>query len=168
MDALEALRGRRSIRAYDPGWPVTREEILEIIDCGRLAATARNLQPWEFIVVTDPALRASLASMAVNGPFIAEAPVCIAVVCADGNYYLEDGAAATQNMLVAAHALGLGACWVAGDKKPYATAVAELLGVPRTHRLVSLIAVGHATTVPHPAKRGLDDVLHWQTFHGTP
>ena len=167
MDALEALRGRRSVRAYDAQSPVTREEILEIVDCGRLAATARNLQPWEFIVVTNPAMRASLASLAVNGPFIADAPVCIAVVCAEGNYYLEDGAAATQNMLVAAHALGLGACWVAGDRKPYAAAVAEMLGVPRTHRLISLVAVGHAVSVPHPAKRDLGDVLHWEDFQGS-
>jgi len=164
MDALEALRGRRSVRAYDGARPVTREQVEAIVDCGRLAATARNVQPWEFIVVTEPAVRASLAALATNGPFIADAPVCIAVTCADGTYYLEDGCAATQNLMVAAHALGLASCWVAGDKKPYAGAVAELLGVPRTHRLVSLVSIGHATSLPSPAKRPLREVLHWEKF----
>ena len=164
MDALEALRGRRSVRVYDAKRPVTREQIETIVDCGRLAATARNVQPWEFIVVTDPAVRASLAALAVNGPFIADAPVCIAVTCQDGAYYLEDGCNATQNLLLAAHALGLGSCWVAGDKKPYAGAVEELLGVPKGHRLVSLVAVGHAVSVPSPMKRPLAEVLHWEKF----
>jgi nitroreductase len=164
MDALDALRGRRSVRAYDAGRPVTREQIETIADCGRLAATARNVQPWEFIVITDPAVRAAIAALAVNGPFIADAPVCIAVTCQEGSYYLEDGCSATENLLLAAHALGLASCWVAGDKKPYAAAVADLLGVPKDYRLVSLVAVGHAASVPHPAKRPLSEVLHWEKF----
>ena len=164
MDALEALRGRRSVRAYDAKRPVTREQIETIVDCGRLAATARNVQPWEFIVVTDPAVRAALAVLAVNGPFISDTPVCIAVTCQEGAYYLEDGCNATQNLLLAAHALGLGSCWVAGDKKPYAGAVEELLGVPKDHKLVSLVAIGHALSVPSPRKRPLAEVLHWEKF----
>ncbi len=164
MEALEALLGRRSVRAYDTARPVTRGQIETIVDCGRLAATARNVQPWEFVVVTDPSVRARLAALATNGPFISDAPVCIAVVCEDGPYYLEDGCAATQNLLVAAQALGLASCWVAGDKKPYAGAVTELLGAPRGHRLVSLVAVGYALSVPSPKKRPLPEVLHWERF----
>jgi nitroreductase len=90
--------------------------------------------------------------------------VCIAVICREGGYYLEDGCNATQNLLLAAQALGLGSCWVAGDKKPYAVAVADLLGVPKDHRLVSLVAVGHAVSVPNPKKRPLSEVLHWEKF----
>ena len=164
MDALEAMRERRSVRLYDAQRPVTREQVETIIDCGRLAATARNVQPWEFIVVTDPDIRAAIAALATNGPFIADAPVCIAVACQDGAYYLEDGCNATQNLLVAAHALDLGSCWVAGDKKTYAGAVADLLGIPRNYRLVSLVAVGYAATVPSPKKRSLPEVLHWEKF----
>ena len=164
MDALEAMRERRSVRVYDAQRPVTREQVETIIDCGRLAATARNVQPWEFVVVTDPGVRAAIAALATNGPFIATAPVCIAVTCQDGAYYLEDGCNATQNLLLAAHALGLGSCWVAGDKKPYAGAVAELLGLPQNHRLVSLVAVGYAAVVPSPNKRPLSEVMHWEKF----
>jgi nitroreductase len=164
MDALEVLRGRRSVRVYDAQRPVAHGQIETIVDCGRLAATARNTQPWEFIVVTDPTVRAAIAALATNGPFIADAPVCIAVACQEGPYYLEDGCSATQNLLLAAHALGLGSCWVAGDKKPYAAAVADLVGVPGEYRLVSLVAVGHALSVPHPKKRALAEVLHWEKF----
>ncbi len=164
MDALEVLRERRSVRAYDATRPVTREQIETMVDCGRLAATARNVQPWEFIVVTDPDMRASIAAVATNGPFISDAPVCIAVVCQEGAYYLEDGCNATENLLLAAQALGLGSCWVAGDKKPYAGAVEDLLGVPKGHRLVSLVAVGHAAAVPSPKKRLLSEVLHWEKY----
>ena len=89
---------------------------------------------------------------------------CVAVFCKDVTYYLEDGSAATQNLMVAAHAHGLGTCWIAGDKKEYAARIAQLLGVPREYRLVSLIAVGYPTKVPAPAKRPLSEVLHWEKF----
>lgn len=163
MDALEALRGRRSVREYEET-PVPREIIEVAVDCGRLAATARNEQPWEFVVVSDAEKRARIADITNYGKFIATAPVCIAVLCKDGTYYLEDGSAATQNILVAAHALGLGTCWVAGDKKPYADELRRLLGAPQGYKLISLIALGYAARVPSPAKRSLKDVLHWEVY----
>lgn len=163
MDALEALRTRRSVRVYAER-PVARELIESIVDCGRLAATARNEQPWAFVVVTDAAMRRRVAGLTDHGRFIADAPVCIAVFCRDGKYYLEDGCAATQNMLVAARAHGLGSCWVAGDKKEYVGSVRDLLGVPKDYRLVSLVTVGYPAAVPQPVKRPLDEVLHWERF----
>jgi nitroreductase len=163
MDALEALKTRRSVRAYTAE-PVPREIVEDIVDCGRLAATARNEQPWEFVVVTDPERRKRISVLAEYGKFIADSPVCIAVFCLDGRYYIEDGSAATQNILVAARAHGLGTCWVAGDKKPYAADIAALLGVPATHKLVSLVALGHADHAGNPPKRALDEVMHWEKF----
>jgi len=164
MDALEALRTRRSCRRFADA-EVGRDLVEQVLDAGRLAATARNEQPWEFVVVTDAAARAEIAAMTDYGPFIADAPVCIAVLATDTKYYLEDGSAATQNMLVAAHALGLGACWVAGDKKPYAPQVVARLGAPDDLALVALIALGRPEgDLPNPGKRSLDDVSHWETF----
>jgi len=163
MDAIEALKTRRSIRRYEAK-PVARETLQEIVDCGRLAATARGEEPWEFVVVTDEAMRRRLAGLCDYGRFIADAPACIVTFCRDTKYYLEDGSAATQNMLVAAHALGLGACWIAGDKKGYAAEIAGLLGVPATHKLVSLMSVGHTSDRPRKEKRPLDEVLHWDKF----
>ncbi len=164
MDAIQALRERRSVRAYDERKTVPRDMIETIVDCGRLAATARNEQPWEFLSITDAAMRKRIADITQHGKHIANAPVCIAVFCADSKYYLEDGCAATQNLLVAAWALGLGTCWVAGDKKEYAGEIGNMLGVPADKKLVSLISLGYPASVPTPRKRPLHDVLHWEKY----
>ena len=163
MDAIEALKTRRSIRAYT-GEPVAREVLQDIVDCGRLAATARNEQPWEFVVVTERRMLDRLGALASYGKFIPGAGACIVVLCKQGLWYLEDGSAATQNILVAAHAHGLGSCWVDGDKKPYAEDVCKEVGAPAGYKLVSLIAVGHAAETQNPRKRPLSEVLHWERF----
>src|SRR5512140_764437 len=106
MDAIEVLKSRRSVRAY-LATPVPKIILEDLIDCGRLAASANNLQPWEFVVVTDAATLRWLAQTATYGAFIATAPACIAVFCRDTKYFLEDGSAATQNILLAACAHGL-------------------------------------------------------------
>ncbi|HNR29875.1 MAG TPA: nitroreductase family protein [Candidatus Hydrogenedentes bacterium] len=157
------MRTRRSVRVYEDR-PVERGIIETIVDCGRLAATARNEQPWEFVAVTDAATRRRVADLTDFGKFIADAPVCIVVFCRDGKYYLEDGCAATQNMLTAARACGLGACWVAGEKKPYVDDMRVLLGVPEGYLLVSLISVGYPAVLPQPGKRPLSEVLHWEHY----
>lgn len=164
MDALDALRTRRSCRKFadrevDPGL------VEQVVEAGRLAATARNEQPWEFVAVTDADARRRIADATDHGPFIADAPVCIVILAADTKYYLEDGSAATQNLLVAAHALGLAACWVAGDKKPYAGRILEEVAAPEHMRLVSMVALGYAEgDLPEPEKRPLLEVLHWEKF----
>jgi nitroreductase len=164
MDALLALKSRRSVRSYKPN-PVERKIVEDIVDCGRLAATAINIQPWEFVAVTDARTRKQLAKTVDYGKYIADAPVCIVVFCKDTKYYLEDGCAAVENMLVAAQAYGLGSCWVAGDKKAYAAKVGTLLGVPADHKLIALVAVGYAAEQPQmPPKRLLAEVLHWEKF----
>ena len=163
MQPIELLKTRRSIRAYTPQ-AVPREIIEDIIDCGRLAPTARNEQPWEFVVVTDKAVRSRIAQAADYGRFIADAPVCVAVLSRQTKYYLEDGSAATLNILLAAHAHGLGACWVAGDKKPYAAKVAGMVGAPEDYRLISLVSIGYPAEKPETGKRALREMLHWERF----
>lgn len=164
MDALEAMLTRQSIRSFTPG-AVPREIIEKIIDAARHAPTARNVQAWEFVVVTKPAMRKKLAKIADYGAFIAEAPVCVAVLSRDTKYWLEDGCAATENIIIAARAYGLGHCWVAGAKKPYAEKVVSLLGAPEGFHLVSLIPIGYYDEAPKPpGKRKLEKVLHWEKF----
>ena len=163
MDALECLKTRRCVRSYKPG-SIDREVIEDIVDCARLAATAINIQPWKFVAVTDADMRRKIAETTEHGKFIADASCCIAVFCDKVKYFLEDGSAATQNLLLAARAHGLGSCWVAGDKKDYCPQISELLGVPETYTLISLVAIGHPESVPAPAKKSLDEVLHWERF----
>ena len=163
MDCIEALKTRRSVRNYT-GQAVTREALEDIVDCGRLAATANNFQPWEFVVVTDPQALGAITDLAEYGKFIAQAGACIVVLSKDTKYYLEDGSNASQNMLVAAHAHGLAGCWVAGDRKPYADTIRKLLGAPEGFKLISLLAIGHPAERPQKQKRTLAEVLHWEKF----
>ncbi len=163
MDCMQALKTRRSVRAYT-GAPVSREVLEDLIDCGRLAASAINIQPWEFVVVTEPRLLGAIAAATDYGKFIAQAAACIAVLCRDTKYYLEDGCNASQNILIAARAYGLGGCWIAGDKKPYAEPVRRMVGAPDGFRLVSLLAIGHPAEEPEKEKRPLAEVLHWEKF----
>jgi nitroreductase len=163
MDAFEALRDRRSIRKYKPD-PVPRELVEQVVDCARLAPTANNVQPWEFVVVTDAGKRQAIADLTDWGKFIASAPVCVVVLCKDTKYYLEDGCAALENLMVAAHALGLGTCWVAGDKKDYAGKVPEMLGAPAGYKLIGLVSLGYPGEHPKRPKRKLSEVLHWEKF----
>ncbi len=163
MDAIEVLKTRRCVRAYTDR-PVPKEVLTDLVDCGRLAATAINIQPWEFVVVTARAALEKIADATDYGKMIAQAAACIAVVSRDTKYYLEDGSAASQNILLAARAHGLGACWVAGDKKPYAAAILKTIGAPAEFKLVSLIAVGYPAEKPEKEKRPLADVLHWERY----
>lgn len=165
MDAIECMKTRRSIRVYLDK-PVAKEVIEDIVDCGRLAATAINIQPWRFIAVTESAIRKRIADISDYGKFIEQAAVCIAVFCQDAKYYLEDGSAATQNMLNAARAHGLGSCWVAGDKKEYAPVIRDLLGLPADYKLVSLVAIGYAAEERNPEKKPLSEVLCWEKYSG--
>jgi len=169
MDAtnpvIEAIRSRRSVRRYRAG-EVSREVLETIVDCGRLAPSSNNRQSWEFVVVTEPVTLARLGALATHGKFIAEAAACI-VVCGDPGHrsvYL-DGAAATENMLLAIHSLGLASCWVQGFAKDYNPAIQELLGIPDRLVLVALVPVAHAAAAAlMPRKRPLAGVLHWELF----
>jgi nitroreductase len=152
------IKQRRSVRRYKAD-PVPEEVIRDVLDCARLAPTARNKQPWLIGAVTDPELRGEIAHLADHGRFIDQAPVCFAVFSLKKEkYYLEDAVAATMNILTAASAHGLSACWVAGDKKRYGKKVAALLGIPRGYGLVTLVACGYSDDTPSPAKKRLEEM----------
>lgn len=166
MDAIEIIKKRRSIREFQDR-PIAKEILEKMVDAARFAPTARNVQPWEFIVITESSTLAKLGELAQNGRFLAQAKACIAVFSSDTKYYLEDGCAATENILLAAASLDIGSCWVAGDKKPYCSEVSKLLNVPLTFKLISLIALGYPLSVKDfkiANKRSLKEVIHWERF----
>ena len=158
------IRSRRSIRRFRTE-AVPKDVIRDILDCSRFAPTARNVQPWIIGAVTDQELRHRLSDLAEYGGFIRESPVCFCVFTAkEEKYYLEDGCAATMNLILAAAAHGLGTCWVAGDKKEYAVKVRDLLNVPHDHTLVSLVACGYSDEEPRPQKKPLNEVVFWNKY----
>ena len=177
MDVFEAIKGRRSIREFKSE-PVKDEDLQKILDAGRLAPSAGNCQPSELVVVKEPSVKRRLAAAALEQTFIAEAPVVI-VVCANlprtsrrygrrGQelYCLQDTAAATQNILLAAYSLGYGTCWIGAFDEG---AVADVIQVPSGVRPVAIIPLGRPVENPSPPqRRSLDDIVHingWNTTH---
>lgn len=166
METLKAIKIRRSIRQFTQG-SIKKNMLVTLIDAARFAPSARGVQPWEFVILTRKSVLAQIGEFAENARFIRECAACIAVYCSDTKYYLEDGCAATQNILLAAAALGIGSCWVAGDKKPYSGQVSALLGVSAAFKLVSLIALGFPVALKEfriVEKRSIDAMLHWEKF----
>jgi nitroreductase len=160
---IDLIRNRRSIRVYTQQ-PVPRATIEEIIDCARLAPTAMNEQPWDFVVITDKAALTSIPPMLGHAEFIANAAFAVLVLARDTMYGLEDCCAASENLLLAGAAHGLGACWVAGSKQAYGPKVAAAFGVPADHQLVAIISFGYPAESPRVDKKPLSDVIHWDRF----
>jgi nitroreductase len=161
MDALEAIRKRRSIRKYT-GAAIPKGDLETIVDAGRLAATGSNKQPWDFIVVTD---RDTIAQFKEAGAWIEQAPAVIAVfVDPQSRWWVEDGSAAIQNMLLACTALGYGGCWVEGNALPREAHYKTLLGVPEGKRILALVPLGVPAEMPVKEKKPLSEVLHWEKY----
>jgi len=173
LDVFEAIKRRRSIRAYTQE-EVSEEDVMRLIDAARRAPSAGNIQPWEFVIVRNAKIKRGLATAALDQTFIEEAPVVI-VVCADEMqsawgygrrgatlYCLQDTAAATQNMLLAACALGLGTCWIGAFQEEE---VRRILRIPAGVRPVAIIPVGHPAEKPGArSRRPLNEIVHHETF----
>ena len=164
MDFFDVVKNRKSVREYAER-KVEKDLVKKIIDAGRLAATARNEQPWEFIVTHDKNILTNISDLCPNGPFIKNASCLIALFSKDTKYYIEDSSAATENMLLAIEALSLGGCWVAGDKKDYVEKIRNIFNVPEGYRLVSMISIGYSKTPQDlKDKKALAEVLHWEKW----
>jgi len=173
MDLFEAIRNRRSVRAFKPD-PVSDELLNKILEAAQWAPSAGNCQARDFIIVKDPEMKKELCVAALNEYMIEEAPVNI-VVCANeersarryGNrgrrlYCLLDAAAAVQNMLLAMHALGLGACWIGAFRDGE---VAEALNLPEWLKPVAIIPVGYPAEKPWPTSRiPLEALVHRERY----
>jgi nitroreductase len=158
------IKSRHSIRQFKPD-PVDEHAVRDAIECARHAPTAMNLQPWLFGVVQDKKMLEAIAALTDHGKFIAQAPLCIAVFGEKkAKYYLEDCCAATENLIIALQAQGIGSCWVAGDKKAYAEPVRKLLNVPDEYTLVSLVPAGLPADIVIVQKKDLKFVVFKESF----
>jgi len=161
MDTLEAIRKRRSVREYTGG-PIPKEDLETIVDAGRLAATGSNRQPWDFIVITDPEM---IQKLKVASQWMEKAGAIIAVVMDPASrWWVEDGSAAVENMLIASTALGYGSCWLEGYTLPREEEFKALLNVPQEKRLLTLIPIGVPVEWPTREKKSLEEVIHWETY----
>lgn len=161
MDALEALLTRRCIRKFQDK-PVEIEIIKKAIDAGRLAPSGNNVQPVKFVVILDKENLKKLAQITTpNGDHLLRAAGGIVILAEPVKYYLEDGAAATENVMLALWAQGVGSVWIAGDKKDYASEVVKFVG-GKDEKLISIIAFGYPAETPAPPKKKLEDVLFFE------
>jgi nitroreductase len=142
MDVFEAVQERKSIRAYKDT-SVPREKLERILEAGRLAPSARNIEPWHFIAVTNSEKRKAL-SKGLYAKFVSQAPMVIVVLGdrkASSDWYAVDASLALENMVLAAVNEGLGTCIVGSFNEKD---VKETLKIPENFEVISMLTVGYA------------------------
>lgn len=165
MDTLQAIHSRRSVRRYLDK-PVDADEVQKLLAAAMQAPSARNQQPWQFVVIDDRAVLGKIPSFMPNAAMAAEAPMAI-LVCGDlaleksEGYWVVDCAAAVQNMLLAAHALGLGACWCGVyPREKRMDGLRDLLALPGNVVAHSLVVIGHPAEQIAPVDRFQKSRIH--------
>ncbi len=164
---LNLAKARRSVRNYQPD-PVPQELIEEVLQAARWAPSGMNMQPWEFVVITEEEIRREVGRHAVffglRSQQVYEAPVLIAVCTHQrrGPFVHDDCIFAGANLMLAATDLGLSTCWVGGFREE---PIKQILGIPDNMSLVGLVTLGYAQgeTTP-PPKRDLGSMVHWQHY----
>lgn len=170
MDTFDALRARTSVRSYDPR-PVPDEVLGKVLEMGRIAPSAHNIQPWHFVVVKDGKRRKQLSTGKWAG-FLKETPVVI-VGCGDRNaspdWHVVDTTIALQQMVVAATAEGLGTCWIGSFDEANVRSVVD---VPENYAIVAMLTVGYPKEkfdikrllAKGSKRKPMDDILSNEVF----
>lgn len=174
---LDLARRRRSIRRYLPR-PVETEKRDLLVEAALRAPSSMGRTPWEFVVVSDPALLAALSRAKPHGAsFLEHAPLGI-VVCADptkGGVWVEDAAIAATFLHLAATSLGLGSCWIQirgrehDGQRTSSQYVAEVVGLPEDREVEAIVAVGYPgeERPPHPREALPFERVFYETYGRT-
>jgi nitroreductase len=173
-EVLDAIRNRRSVLRFE-STQVEEDKVETILEAGRWAPSWINKQPWSFIVIRDQETKDELSEVVpttfVQG--LKEAPICIAVTVdadEDPHHHVEDGAAAAQNMALAAHSLGLNTSWIGvydleNQKNSAESKVKEILELPKNHRVIALLPLGHVKhEVPKKDRKTLRQIVYREKF----
>jgi nitroreductase len=163
-EVLKTIRTRRTIRRFKSD-PIEDEKLQTILDAGRWAPSFSNLQPWRFIVIKNPGLKGALDEAARKNVLhlgINEAPVVV-LVCVDRRidplHAIEAGAAATQNITLAACSLGLGAGWIGIWGTDAEASIQKLFKLPETVRAVSLVPIGIPDETPDGIRKPVKEFI---------
>jgi nitroreductase len=164
MDVMSAIKTRRSIRAYKDK-PIEDEKLEAVLEAGRLAPSASNLQEWKYVVVKDKALRHKLVGAANGQRFVGQAPAVIVACAVQTDHvmpcgelsYPIDVAISVDHITLAAVEQGLGTCWIGAFKQEE---VKKLLGIPEDVRVVVLLPIGYPDVSPGPkSRKSLDEIV---------
>jgi nitroreductase len=170
-DKLSLIFGRRSIRVYSPG-EIDDSRVTSLLEAAMAAPSAMTKDPWRFVIVREHKTLSELAAALAGGKMLATATLAI-VVCGDMDavfdrqlsFLLQDCSAAIENLLLAAHALGLGACWV--GVHPYeepVNRVKQLLSLPTIILPIAVISLGHPGEQPGARTRFNQDYVHLEKW----
>lgn len=169
MDALKAIFTRRSIRKYKKG-EITEDQIRTMLEAGMSAPSAGNQQPWHFIVIKDREILDKIPEFHPYSKMLEEAGAAI-VVCGDlekqihEDYWVQDCSAATENILLAAHAVGLGAVWLGVyPREDRVTGVSELLEIPVDILPLCIISIGHPDEEKGPSRKFIESRVHYDRW----
>jgi len=165
MDALHAITSRRVQRVFAPA-PVEAEKLSQIVSAGRHAMSARNLQPWQFIVLQNQKTLREVGALCSTGKFVADAPSAVVVLkdISNSRWADIDCGQAVQNMATAAWALGLGTCWVGNFEN---AKISEILGVPAGWSIFTILPFGYQDSANPPQSRPLksrDEIVHFERY----
>jgi len=147
ISVIEAIFGRRSVRRYLPEKP-KRKDILKILEAGIWAPSGHNNQPWRFVIIWSDEVKEKLSELTIYKELVKKAPVLIGVFLEKKAMYHQikdhqSAGACMQNMMLAAHGLGLGSCWL-GEILKNEDKVKEILGLPKEdYEMVALLAIGY-------------------------
>jgi nitroreductase len=166
-EVLNAIKNRRTIRRFK-STPIDEEKLETILEAGRWAPSFSNLQPWRFIVIKDQGLKNAIDKAARESVLhlgINEAPVVI-LVCVDRRidplHAIETGAAAAQNIALAAHSLGLGAGWIGIWGTEAEASIQKIFKLPETVRAVSLLPIGVPDESPEGHRKPIEDFTQFR------
>jgi nitroreductase len=169
MDTLKAIFTRRSVRDFSHD-PISEEDLRDLLKAGMQAPSAKNEQPWHFIVINEQELLHKIPEFHPYSKMLYDAPLAI-LVCSDRKLeqkrasWLQDCSAATENILLAAHSKGLGAVWLGiFPDSERVFGMQALLSMPQDIRPVALIAVGHPVTQPEPIDRFDQSRIHYNQW----
>ena len=166
MDVFACVRTRVETREFKPD-PVPEAVIRKILEAGRWSPSQRNRQPWHFIVIQQRETLQQLGAMAASGPYLADAPLAIAVVVEGARAPLIDGTRAISSMQLVAWEEGLGSCWIGSVDREGGK---SLLGLPETCELITVLPFGYPTDAAKALKKRrkpLEQIAHRERF-GTP
>lgn len=170
--AIENIMTRSSVRSYT-SQSIGKDTVEMIICAGMAAPTAADKRPWAFVAVTDKSVRDTLSKRLPYAKMAAQAPLLIAVCGNKGralpgegaDFWVQDCSAATENVLLAAHALGLGAVWTGvyplSDREQ---AVREVLALPDSIVPLSLVCIGHPAVPQTPKDKWNPADLHYNRY----
>lgn len=164
MDALKTIFTRRSVRKYNPG-PISSEQVKNILKAAMSAPSAGNSQPWHFIVVDEPEKMIKMAGTHPYAAMAKQAPLGI-LVCADPGlerypgFWPQDCSAAVQNILLAAHAMGLGAVWTGIYPHLAPEPFRELFSLPENIIPMAFVVIGQSSDEPADPERYAPERVH--------